>query len=39
VLAVTEKLDARISGDGSVEYTGNPAVTQNISGDGSVRKR
>lgn len=31
-----ETLDAAISGAGSIEYTGNPQVTQNISGLGTV---
>ena len=35
-LWVTEKLDATISGAGSIEYTGDPQVTQQVSGVGSV---
>ena len=33
---VTESLDAQVSGAAHVEYTGNPAVTQDISGAGSL---
>jgi hypothetical protein len=39
MLSVSEKLDVDISGDGTVEYIGDPAVNSNISGDGSVRKK
>ncbi len=33
-----DELDARISGAGSVSYEGNPRVTQQVSGAGSVRQ-
>jgi hypothetical protein len=39
VLAVSDKLEANISGVGSVEYLGDPVVRQHVSGLGSVRKR
>ena len=35
---VTDTLDIQLSGVGSVEYTGNPSVTQNISGVGGAVK-
>ena len=35
---VTDTLDVQLSGVGSVEYTGNPSVTQNISGVGGAVK-
>jgi hypothetical protein len=39
VVNVKEKLDAKISGVGSVEYVGNPRVQETISGAGQVNKR
>ncbi len=38
VLWVTDKLDVRISGAGTVEYKGSPQVNQSISGVGSIRQ-
>ncbi|MBM3706115.1 MAG: DUF2807 domain-containing protein, partial [Actinobacteria bacterium] len=38
VVNVTQTLDVRLSGLGNVEYTGNPAVTENISGAGGTVK-
>lgn len=37
-VAVSEDLDARLSGTGSIEYMGNPCVNQHVSGLGSVRR-
>ena len=39
VLRVSDRLDATVSGVGSVEYIGNPHVTKDISGVGSVEQR
>ncbi len=39
VVNARSKLDATISGAGSVEYIGDPEVTKQISGAGSVRRR
>jgi hypothetical protein len=39
VLAVSDTLEANVRGLGSVEYIGDPVVTQQVSGLGSVRKR
>ena len=39
VLRVSDRLDATVSGVGSVEYIGNPHVTKDISGVGSVERR
>lgn len=39
VVRVSDKLDAIISGLGSIEYIGNPQVTKSVSGVGSVRQR
>ena len=36
VLRVSDRLDATVSGVGSVEYIGDPHVTKDISGVGSV---
>jgi hypothetical protein len=36
---VERTLDATISGAGSVEYLGDPQVTERVSGVGHVRKR
>jgi Putative auto-transporter adhesin, head GIN domain len=36
---VSDKLDVKISGSGSVEYIGNPTVTQDVSGSGRLGKR
>jgi hypothetical protein len=36
---VSDRLDARIRGSGSVEYYGDPTVSQDVSGSGRVRKR
>jgi putative autotransporter adhesin-like protein len=38
IVNVSEKLDAQISGIGSVEYTGDPTVKQDVSGVGRVSK-
>jgi carbon monoxide dehydrogenase subunit G len=38
-LNVSDALDARIAGIGSVEYTGDPTVSKQISGIGELRKR
>jgi hypothetical protein len=38
IVNVSEKLDAEISGIGSVEYIGDPTVKQNLSGVGRVSK-
>ena len=35
---VSDALDAEVSGSGSVEYLGNPAINQDVSGAGEVRK-
>lgn len=37
-VSVTDKLDVNIEGSGKVFYTGNPVVTSNISGSGSVEQ-
>jgi hypothetical protein len=39
VLRVSDRLDATVSGVGSVEYIGNPQVTKDVSGVGSVEQR
>jgi hypothetical protein len=39
VVAVSDKLDASVSGAGSIEYVGDPVVTQQVSGAGSIHKR
>jgi hypothetical protein len=39
VLRVSDRLDATVSGVGSVEYIGDPQVTKDISGVGSVKQR
>ena len=39
VLRVSDRLDATVSGVGSVEYIGDPHVTKDISGVGSVEQR
>ena len=39
VVRVSDHLDARVSGVGSVEYIGDPRVTQHTSGVGSVEQR
>ena len=39
VLAASEKLDATLVGSGSVEYVGNPVVSTQTIGSGSVKKR
>jgi hypothetical protein len=39
VVQVSEKLDVHINGLGTVEYIGDPSVTQEINGLGTVRKR
>ncbi|GAA2561074.1 GIN domain-containing protein [Pseudonocardia hydrocarbonoxydans] len=39
VVAVSERLDVRIDGVGSVEYIGDPVVTRDIDGVGSVQPR
>jgi hypothetical protein len=38
-LSVENELEVRISGAGNVDYWGNPNVTQNISGLGTINKR
>ena len=35
----TETLDVGISGDGTVRYVGDPTVTKNVTGSGTVEKR
>jgi hypothetical protein len=39
VLRVSDRLDATVSGVGSVEYIGNPRVTKDVNGVGSVKQR
>jgi len=39
VLRVSDRLDATVSGVGSVEYIGDPQVTKDVSGVGSVEQR
>ena len=39
VLRVSDRLDATVSGVGSVEYIGDPHVTKDINGVGSVEQR
>jgi len=39
VVNVSEKLDASVSGVGSIEYVGDPRVTEKVSGLGHVKKR
>lgn len=39
VVRVSDRLDARVSGVGSVEYIGDPRVTKHTSGVGSVEQR
>ena len=36
---VTERLDARITGSGSIEYVGNPTISQQVRGSGELRRR
>jgi len=36
---VSDALDATVGGVGSVEYIGDPRVTEHVSGLGSVRRR
>lgn len=36
---VRERLDANLTGSGSVEYIGNPEVHKTISGLGEIRQR
>ena len=36
VVAASKRLDVQLSGDGKVRYIGNPEITRNISGAGSV---
>ena len=38
VVNVSDELDAKVSGIGSVEYIGDPTVNQDVSGIGAVRK-
>ncbi|RPJ44520.1 MAG: hypothetical protein EHM21_10175 [Chloroflexi bacterium] len=38
VVRVSDTLDAQVSGTGSIEYFGNPRVSQRVSGLGSVRR-
>lgn len=39
VVQVSEQLDVRIDGLGTVEYIGDPEVTQTVNGSGTVRQR
>lgn len=39
VVRVSDELDVRINGAGSVEYIGNPKVSKSINGVGSIRQR
>jgi len=39
VVRVSDRLDATVGGAGSVEYIGNPQVTQDVRGIGSVERR
>jgi hypothetical protein len=39
IVKVSEKLKANVSGVGSIEYIGNPQVTEKVSGIGQVKKR
>lgn len=39
VVAASETLDVNVMGDGSIEYIGNPTVTKQVLGSGSVRQR
>jgi hypothetical protein len=39
VVKVSEKLDAHVTGVGSIEYIGNPQVTKKVSGIGQVTRR
>jgi hypothetical protein len=39
VVHAERTLDAHISGSGSVEYIGNPLLTKQLSGSGSIRQR
>lgn len=39
VVAASETLDVTVAGDGTVEYIGNPTVTRQVLGSGSVRQR
>jgi hypothetical protein len=39
VVSASETLKADVSGSGTIEYVGDPQVSQNISGSGSVRRR
>jgi hypothetical protein len=39
VVAATDTLDVIVAGSGSIEYVGNPKVTQKMVGSGSVKKR
>ena len=36
---VIERLDARITGSGSIEYIGNPTISQEVRGSGKLRRR
>jgi carbon monoxide dehydrogenase subunit G len=38
IVNVSDELDAKVSGSGSVEYVGDPTVNQDVSGAGRVRK-
>jgi hypothetical protein len=38
-LAVSDDLDVKILGDGSIQYIGDPRVTQSVLGSGSIHKR
>jgi hypothetical protein len=39
VVAATDSLDVVVAGSGSIEYVGDPKVTQRVVGSGSVKKR
>jgi len=39
VVQAADKLEARVTGAGSVDYIGSPTVTQVVTGSGAVRKR
>ena len=39
IVNASDELEAGVSGSGSVEYAGDPAVEQNVSGAGEVRKQ
>lgn len=36
---VTDELDARITGSGSIEYVGDPTISQEVRGSGELRRR